>query len=629
MEIGQGEISGLKACLEHKFKAFKEDVLMMEGYGRILEVDLTSSKIGFRETDDQLRRKYIGGIGFAARILWEETTSNTEPFSSENPLIFMTGPLTGLVPSSSRYVVAGISPLTGIWGQAHSGGDWACELRQAGFDGIIVKGRAGKPVYLWLHDGEVEIRNAGHLWGMDTYEVEGPLREETDVRASVAAIGPAGERLVRIAGIMNDGKKGRAAARCGLGALMGWKRLKAIVVRGTGKITVADEVGLKESIARIYAQSPVKKPEETIDAEVARLKSFLDVGRAPVKNWLEGTFEPGYKLAEELYKTRPLYCRTCPYFDMESKLTEDGERHMVWEHWGPMGTNCLIDDAEALQQAYSLCNRYGIDSISAGDIIAFAMECYEKGLISDSDTGGIRLKWGNAEAMLEMTRQIGERRGLGELLGEGVKRAAERIGGLAREYAIHVKGLEFPAHDPRAANILAVVYATSSLGASHMDRIIVGRVGYEKGQTGVSSSVERFQTEGTGEQAARAQDLMSAVNSLTVCTKLLNWRGVEPQHLLKLLNCVTGWDMGFEEFMKATERIFNLKRMFDVRRGISRKDDTLPARILTHKRGSGGAADHLPHLGAMLNEYYAFRGWSEEGIPLREKLVDLGLEECL
>lgn len=606
---------------------------MTPGYGKLLEVDLASGKLSFREIDGKLGRKYVGGVGLAAKILWDETKWNTEPFSSDNPLIFMIGPLTGLVPSSSRYVVAGISPLTGIWGQAHSGGDWAYELKHAGCDGIVVRGRAERAVYLWLHDGEAEIRDARHLWGMDTYEIEEPLRQETDTKASVATIGPAGEKLVRIACIMNDGKKGRAAARCGLGALMGWKNLKAVVVRGTGKVAIADEKGLKESIARIYAQSPIKKPEETIDAEVQRLQSFMRLGNVPVKNWLEGTFEPGYRIAEGLRQTRPMYCRTCPYFDMESKFTEDGERHMVWEHWAPMGANCLIDDAEALQESYALCNRYGIDTISAGDVIAFAMECYEKGLLTERDTGGIKLKWGNAQAMLEMTRQIGERRNLGGLLGEGVRRAAERIGGRAHEYAIHTKGLEIAAHDPRSANARALGYATCNFGGSHMSGIMPGRVGYEPSQTGMEATTEqiarRFVTEGAAQATINAQNLMSVVNSLVVCCKLLSWRTVQPSHLLELLNCVTGWDMNLDEFMRVGERSFNLQRMFNVRRGISRKDDTLSPRILTHKRGSGGAADNLPHLGKMLSDYYALRGWSEEGIPSQAKLRELSLAECL
>lgn len=612
---------------------------MLGGYNsRILWIDLTKGEVK-SDFDEGIARKYVGGVGLAAKILWDKTTADTKPLSPESQLIFMTGPLTGAaVPKSSRYIVAGISPLTEIWGEAHSGGDWADELKHAGFDGIVLQGVASKPVYLWLHDGEVELRDASHLWGKDTYEVEELLREETDDRASVATIGPAGEKLARIACIMNDGKKGRAAARCGLGALMGSKRLKAIVVRGTLSLKVHDEAKLKESVARIYASSPVKKHEEVIDIEVERLKSFMTVGGAPVKNWKQGMFAPYYKLAEELYKTKPLFCRHCSYCDMESKQTETGERHMVWEHLGPFGTNCLIDNAEALQQAYTLCNRYGLDTISTGGVISFAMECFEKGLISEKETEGIDLSWGNHRAMLEMIRKIGEREGFGYLLGEGVKRAAEHVGGIASEYALHVKGLELPAHDPRAANSFAVMYATSSLGACHTDAVGATLVedyipGYAGAllfpELGYATRLSRFETKGKGELTAKMQHFKCMVDSLVVCMFLINHQRVQASHFVELLNSITGWDMDLAEFMKTGERIFNLKRMFNVRRGISRKDDVLPPRILTHKRGEGGAAEHLPNLGAMLSEYYAYRGWSEEGIPTREKLAELGLLDML
>jgi len=612
---------------------------MVKGYtGKIVRADLTTGEINYESLDEDTLRKYIGGVGLAAEILWDETAPNTEPLSPESPLIFMTGPLTGsIVPSSSRYIVAGLSPLTGIWGQAHSGGNWADELRHAGFDGVVVTGESRHPVYLWFQDGRVEIRDAGHLWGKDTYEVAELLKEETDDKASTACIGPAGERLVRIACVMNDGKLGRAAARCGLGALMGAKKLKAIVVRGTLPISFQDENRLKESVRRIYDFYPVRKEEIAIDDHVAQLKKFLLVGGAPVKNWSEGTFEGGYKLAEELRKTKPLYCRRCPFDDLESKLTEDGERYMVWEAWAPLGTNCLIDNAEALQQAYTLCNKYGLDTISTGGVISFAMECFEKGLITKDDTGGIELTWGNHEAMVEMVRKIGEREGFGELLGDGVKRAAERIGGTAIEYAIHVKGLELPAHDPRAAMSRAVNYATASIGAAHIEatgaslieNYLEGSIPLDSPDLGYPVQLNRFTTEGKGVLAAKTQDFGCMIDSLAVCAFLSMHRHVPPSHFVELLNRATGWDMDLNEFMLTGERIFNLKRMFNVRRGISRKDDTLPPRILTHKRGEGGAAESLPFLGAMLSEYYSYRGWSEEGIPTREKLTQLGLKECL
>lgn len=608
----------------------------------LLDVDLTKEESSTIELDEKTVRKYIGGVGLAAKILWDNTTKSTDPLSPESPLIFMTGLLTGTaLPLSSRYIVAGISPLTNIWGEAHSGGDWADEFRHSGFYGIVIRGQAGRPKYLWIQDGAVEIRDAAHLWGTDTYQVEELLQKETDERAKVVTIGRAGEKLVKIACIMNDGKKGRAAARCGLGALMGSKRLKAIVVRGTLGIKIFNEEQFKKNVAKVYTFRPVEKHEDMVGREAERLKMFIRSGGAPIKNWQLGTFDAGYKLADELCKTKPLFCRRCCVSDMESKLTDKGERHMVWESWAPLGTNCLIDNAEALQEAYTLCNKYGLDTISTGGVVAFAMECYEKGLITGKETGGIGLSWGNHKAMVELVKQIGEKGGLGSLLGEGVRRAAEHIGGMAREYAMHVKGLELPAHDPRAANGLALSYATGSGGAFHVEAMGCQHLeGYPEEPVngsiritavpdlGYPAKLGRFETKGKGELCARTQNFGCVINCLSVCAFLFYIQRVEPSHFVELINSVTGWNMDLNELLRTGERVFNLKRMINVRRGISRKDDTLPPRILTHKRGDGGAADNLPHLGAMLSEYYSFRGWSEEGIPPEDKLKELGLEEC-
>ncbi len=612
---------------------------MLKGYNRkILRLDLTAGDISYEYLDEPTARKYIGGVGLAAKMLWDETTPNTDPLSPENELIFMTGPLTGsILPKSSRYIIAGISPLTGIWGQAHSGGSFADELRHAGLDGIVVKGRASKPVYLWLHNQKAEIRDAAHIWGKDTYEVAELLKPETDRKASVACIGVAGERLVRIAGVINDGKQGRAAARCGLGAVMGSKRLKAIAVRGTLPLSFYDEEKLKESAQKIISLCKPKKPEERLSHDISIFKNFFVYGRVPVKNWTEGSFDDGYVYPETMRKAEPLHCAHCPDSCLESYQTTGGERHMVWEAWGPLGTNCFIANPEALQYVYTLCNKYGIDAISTGAIISFAMECFEKGLISKKDTDGIELTWGNHRSMIEMVRNIGERKGFGELLGEGVRRAAERIGGNASEYAMHVKSLEFPAHDPRALASHALGYATGSIGAAHMEHISADALENwmelaqprTSPELGFPVALGRFDVEGKGKLVAKTQDFGCLLDSITVCLFLTLFHWIQPSHYLPLLNSATGWDMELDEFMLAGERIFNLKRMFSVRRGISRKDDTLPPRILTHRLTTGGTRGNLFHLGLMLNEYYSVRGWSEEGIPTREKLAELGLEQCL
>ena len=618
---------------------------MEQNFGAtILHVDLTRGRVEAEDYGEDVLRKYIGGAGLSLKMLWDDTTADTDPFAPENPLIFMTGPLTGVARQSSRYTVSGISPLTGILGRAHSGGDWAVELRRSGFMGIVIKGQAEKPVYLWINNGEAEIRDAENLWGRDTYEIETLLKRETDEKASVAAIGPAGERLVRFAAIINDGKKGRAAARCGLGAVMGAKKLKAVVVRGSLEIPVYDRARLKEVTRRAYSSCPVPKADGPIEDYIEEMKLSVTKGHLPVKNWQEGTFEPAYKFVEDLCNASRGYCRLCPYSDTESMYNANGERHMLWEHWGPAGTNCLIDDIEALQSSFSLCQRYGMDTISTGGVLAFAMECYEKGLITSKDTGGIELTWGNHRAMVEMVRRIGEREGLGWLLGEGTRLAAKQIGGTAAEYAIHTKGLEFPMHDPRVAVGYAVQYATGSIGATHSeaqlssyfieDYLYVNprdesRLTELLESFGYSTRLDRFQMQGKGKMVAKMQNFGAMINSLTACSFMLEYQKVKPSYFVELLNAVTGWDIGFEEFTRTGERICNLARMFNVRRGISRADDTLPARILNHTRGTGDAADNLPDLKPMLDEYYSIREWSEQGIPTKEKLVELGLKECL
>ncbi|HVN97447.1 MAG TPA: aldehyde ferredoxin oxidoreductase family protein [Syntrophorhabdaceae bacterium] len=605
--------------------------------GKVVRVDLSTQAITYDYVDEVTARKYVGGSGLAAKILWDETTPNTHPLSPENLLMFMTGPLTGtIVPSSSRYVVAGISPLTGIWGKATVGGKLAYELRHGGFDGIVVKGKAQKPVYLWFHDGEATIRDSAHIWGRDVYEAAELLRGETDKNAGIACIGPAGEKQVKIACIIGDGKAGRAGARCGLGALMGAKNLKAIVARGTFPVHVKSRERLQRSVRKLYAIYPPRHEDKTIVREAqAILKSIVPVGGFPVKNWTEGTFgEELCRMADDTERAKPIFCKGCPYGCGESLYTPDGERHVVWEAWGPLGTNCLIDNMETLQEAYSFCNKYGLDSISTGGVIAFAMECFDKGLITKKDTDGIDLHWGNHEAMLEMVKQIGRREGFGELLGDGVRIAAERIGGCAAEYAIHTKGLEYPAHDPRAAMGGALAYATGSIGACHIEAAgIKGIENYSGGTTdrsypdfGYSETLNRFALEGKAELAAKTQDWGTMLDSLVICYFVSS--RLQPSDVINLLNSVTGWDMDLKEFMCAGERAFNLFRMINVRRGISRKDDTLPPRFLSHKRGTGGAADSLPFLGSMLNEYYLYRGWSEEGVPTRKTLTRLGLEQC-
>jgi len=611
---------------------------MYGGYtGKILWVNLSDSKVTARDWDKEWAKKYIGGVGLAAKIIWDETNADTAPFSADNPLVFMTGPVTGTrVPTSGRWIVASLSPLSNIWGQAHAGGTWGYALKLAGWDGVVVTGIANKPVYLWIDADKAELRDASHLWGKDNWATDESLKSELGKGVCVASIGQAGEKLVRFAMIMDDGKMGRAAARCGLGAVMGGKKLKAIAVRGNKRPIVHDEEGLKNSIAKLYLRKHLDWETELKPRWTAANRKMWSEGKHGIKNYQAGEFE-GFieKFVDDIISGDKLYCTGCSVSCIESKSIGD-KRRMTGEATSTLGARCMIDDIDGLAEGFDLCNQYGMDSMSVGGVIALAMELRQKGVITKEDTGGIDLTWGNCEALLEMIKQIGEREGFGNLLAEGVKRAAEHIGGIAPECAMHIKGHEFPMYDMRAWNAGALEFATASSGAHHFEAttLSLSLTGdFLGGEELKELAGNRFAVEGIGRLTALAQDYGQLPDSLVTCKLLIGWthtgQVTQPAHLLEWLNYVTGWQMDREEFLSAGERIFNLKRMINVRRGITRKDDTLPARFLTTKRGGGegGAADNLPPLGVMLDEYYSHRGWSEDGIPTKKKLEGLSLSE--
>ncbi len=613
--------------------------MKLKGYmGKVLNIDLSYSKIHIEDLNEEWANQFIGGSGLGVKFLFEMTDERTNPLSSENPLIFMTGPFTGTsIPLSGRHAVVARSPLTNIFGESDVGGTWGANLKRAGFDGIIVTGKSSKPVYLWVDDGKCEVRDASHLWGKDTYEIDPILKGETHEKAVVSTIGQAGENQVLLASIMTDGKDGRAAGRCGMGAVMGSKNLKAIVVYGAGNVPVYDP----ESVARLPREnaSMINKNSENMRkyGTSAGLSTFEAMGTLPLQNWkFVGRWEEsaekinGFTLAETVLSGR-YFCDACilgcgrkikiekgPYAGIEGAGPE-------YETLALLGSNCLIDDLEALCYANELCNRFGLDTISTGGAIAFGMEAYEKGLIDREDTGGIELRWGNAEAMIEMIKMIVQKRGVGEILGKGVKRASEKIGKNSVEFAMHIKGLELPGHDPRGYNAGSVGFATSARGACHLSGLshTFERV-LKSPEIGIAEPMDRYQVEGKGILAAKSQNLMGMMDSLKLC-KFILFGGITLTHIVKWYQDVTGREMTIDEFMKTGERIFNLKRLYNVRLGISRKDDTLPFRSLTFKRMGKGLTPHLPPFGQMLSEYYEYRCWSEEGIPTQEKLKELGL----
>ncbi|MFQ5762546.1 MAG: aldehyde ferredoxin oxidoreductase family protein [Candidatus Bathyarchaeia archaeon] len=605
--------------------------------GKIVHVDLSNKSLKEQKLGDDVLRLYIGGSGLAAKLLYDLTGPETNPLGPENVLIFMNGPLTGTrIPLSGRHEVTAKSPATNGFGEADAGGTFGTELKKAGYDGLVIRGRADKPTYLWATENGIEFKDAQHIWGKDTYEADEILKKETDPKAVVACTGPAGEKLARIAGVMHDGRDGRPAARGGLGAVMGSKNLKAIAARGNLKTPLADE-GKVTALIKQMAPQMVKNTKSLHDFGTTGITIPIEqLGDLPIKNWVQGRFEEGaQKIAGQIIAktilTGHYYCGACVVgCGREVEVKTGPWAHVKtggpeYESVASLGSLCLIDDVEAVVKGHELCNRYGVDVISTGSAIAFAIEAFERSLITTKDTDGLRLEWGNPQLMLTLVEKIGKREGFGYMLGEGVKRTAEKIGPQAEEFALHVKGLEPAMHDPRAYNSVGVSYATSNRGACHLQgfthvferSIAMPELGYDTVQ-------DRLGVEGKGELSAKGQNLMSVMDSLKLC-KFTLFGGVKVSHMVEWLNAVTGWNTSIPELLRTGERIYNLKRMYNVRCGFSRKDDTLPNRILTLKRKQGGAAENLPPLNSMLEEYYNYRGWDENGIPTPEKLKELQL----
>ncbi len=611
------------------------------GYaGRILHVDLSKRKQRTEELLEGEARAYIGGSGLAAKHLWDMTGNETDPLGPENVLIFMTGPLTGTkVPLSGRHEVAAKSPLTGIYGESDVGGRWGTELKKAGLDGVVVTGKSAGHTYIWINEDGAEFRDADHLWGLDTYEASPIIRKETDQKAIEACIGPAGERLARIAAIMHDGRDARAAGRCGLGAVMGSKNLKAIVVKGEKDVAVADASRLTEMTKKLAADI-LKNTKRMADyGTSSSVATFEELGDLPVRNWKRGSWKEGAEklsgvtMAKSILKGR-YFCGACIVGCGRAVAIDHGEYAGVegagpeYETMALIGANTLTDDLEAVAKAHELCNRYGLDVISTGGVIGFALEAAERGILKGDGDEEADLAWGNGKGVVNLVEKIGRREGLGHLLGEGVMRASAKLGRGSEAFALHVKGLEPPGHDPRAYNSLAVGYATSNRGACHLQGMSYG---FERAVTmpelGINEVQDRFGTVKKGELVAKTQDLMSLFDSVKLC-KFLLYGGVKLTHMLEWFNAVTGWEMSRTEILKAGERIYNLKRMYNVICGITRKDDTVPTRMLQEKRGEGGAAENLPPFSEALDEYYSYRGWDQNGIPTKTKLLELGLVDA-
>lgn len=610
-------------------------------YNKYLRVNLTTGEFKIESFPEETLRKYIGASGLGARIVYDETDEHTDPLGPDNVITFLTGPIAGTtVPNGGRYHVSTKSPVNGLLGEGSSGGSWATRLKAAGFDGVIVNGASEKPVYLHIENGTYELRDASDLWGLDTFVLDDKLKEIHGKQITVCCIGPAGENLVNCAAVMNDGVEGRAAGRCGVGAVMGSKKLKAITVKGNMKPPIAHPDELKASIkkwAPVIHNNTEGMREGGTSGGVPTVEALGDM---PIRNWGAGNFDISKICGENMSKTilvKPYYCSQCVIGCGRSVHVKEGKYKSIqtggpeYETMALFGSNLLNGDLEVVQAANEYCNRYGLDTIAAGNYVAFAMECYEHGLISKEDLCGIEAKWGDDDAIMGILELITYRKGIGDVLAEGTKKASEIIGGIAPEFSVQVKGIEFPAHDPRAADTTGLAYATSTRGACHLNAFTSDLMLPEETNGFGWMEPEKFESrfkmdDRSVNMVIVHQHAMAMMDSMSCCKFVMFGLGADYLScFLEWMKDVVGWEMTKEEWLKTGERIFNLKRMYQVRCGVSRKDDALPPRM-TMRRGTGGAADNIPSIPESLDEYYEMRGWDKLGIPTDALLEELGLE---
>jgi aldehyde:ferredoxin oxidoreductase len=623
-----------------------ESTGMTFGYaGKLLFVDLTTGTIVEESPGPGFYRACIGGTGMGAKVLMDRMPPGSDPQGPENMLGFATGPLTATgVYGGGRFMVTTKSPLTGGWADSNCGGTWGPELKKAGFDGVFFTGAAERPVCLVIDKGHPRLIPADHLWGKDTYETEDMLQAELGDAGTwkISCIGSAGEQCSRLAGIVHE--KGRIAARSGVGAVMGSKKLKAVAVRGPkgGRIGVADKEGLK-AIQKVYGQS-IKNSgflKGLSAAGTGGSASFLlSIGDCPTKNWATTGTEamPTFSNLDtpnmDVYKLKIYGCSTCPVrcgallrIDEGPFKSQDETHRPEYETIGALGALCHNDSAEALIRANEVCNRYGVDTISAGGVIAFAIECYENGVIDIGDTGGLELTWGNSAALVALCEQIGKREGFGALLADGCKRAAERIGKGSEQYAMHVGGRELPLHDPRIAPSMGTFYIADATPAQHCgsQQMAMLEQGMPVGTDPLlqSDAGESFgEYDKKGDYYARGAAYWQLLSSAGLCALYAQF---DTPPVVELLRPVTGWDIDWDEGLRAGRRILTLRQAFNVREGLGPDDFRLPKRFEEPLTTGPAAGFDIP-FDQLREEYFQAMGWDPQtGRPLPETLRDLDL----
>ncbi len=608
---------------------------MSDGYaGKILTVNLTSGTSRSVETSAELKSHFLGGCGFGAKLLYDTVPAKADPLGPENAVVLTTGPVTGtLLPSSAMTAATTKSPLTGTFFRSVMGGVFGSELKQAGFDALLITGASSAPVYLLIDDGTVEVKPADTLWGADTFATQLRLKEHLgSAEFQVAAIGPAGEKLVRYAAIISGT---RALGRGGLGAVLGAKKLKAIAVRGSQTVAVnnpAAVIANGRSLMEKLAANPQSAKAFPTYGSTASPASYSAAGLFGTRNWQTEVFEGAEAISAEANAklgkhVRTRACSSCvirsshiwragegPYAGL---YNEGPEYETLWS----LGAMCGNSSFDAVLAAERLCDEYGIDTISAGVCIGFGMECFEKGLITARETGGVDLRYGNADAVVRMIHQIGRREGFGDWLAEGTREMARRIGGASADFAMHAKGLEFAGHSARAIKSMAVGYATSNRGGSHQDtRPAPERSG--KFGTGF---------DGKAKLAKECQDMTTIGDASVFCRRLTEcgYGSFLNHEIAETLSLVTGQTYTVESLREISERIYAMEKLFNAREGFRREADTLPKRFLTEPIPEGprqGSVIPPEELTRMLDEYYELRGWDKAtSLPTRQTLNRLGL----
>lgn len=608
--------------------------------GKMLKVDLSARRVENEEIEPSLLESFLGGRGLNIRMLYQNLTSSTDPFDPENILVFGAGPLVGtLIPANGRYNVSSRSPLTKLLADSNSAGFWAPPLKKAGYDAILVRGAADRPVYLSITEDQVEIRQASHLWGKTVSETDNQLRLDHGRSAHVLAIGPAGENLVRFASVLND--VDRAAGRTGNGAVMGSKKLKAIVVRAKGRIPVADPGQVRSAVQEIM-KAILSSPSFNVRSQFGTPMLTLlynQMGVLPTFNHQTGVFPGADKISgarlKEEYVVRPKSCYLCPVHCSRYSEVRQG-RFAGIKLEGPefetvcsMGSELGNDDLESILYLNRKLNDLGMDSISAGGAIAYAMECYEKGLIERADTDGLELTWGNTEAIIELIERMAYRQGFGDILADGVRLASLKIAGSER-YALHVKGMEVPTQEVRGLKAWGLGWAVSSRGADHCRAFPVMETTWSPEQAktffGSEKSADRFAYEGKAAMVKWAEEFGAVIDSLGLCKIAYLAMGVSPSLVAKAFQSVTGIETEEATLLKAGERIINLERLLNLRLGLSPSEDTLPARFLEEPLPEGPSRGEVIRIEEMVQEYYRLRDWDPlTGYPKADKLNELSL----